>query len=271
MKNKLALIIAIILGVIAVLGVHKYIQGKQDETRTKYKPARIAVAGERIKSGTVIEMKMLDKDGKEVTEDSLTQAHILHNDRFMFAGQTINRDIERGEPLFKSYFLQPVVRLEKTINLGERAVTLKVDNITGVAGNVAPGSHVDIWGTFNLASAGASGQSSKEGITAALLSNVTVLAVDNRTRAGQYSLARGMRDAYGSVTIAVTPEEAGMLIYAQSIGMLTLALRCPSDSDTPSAPEAFSEQNLLTRSQAAEGERRKRNEKKLPLLVVPRR
>ena len=218
---------------------------------------------------------MLDEDGKEVTEDSITQDHVLHVDRFILAGKTINRDIERGEPLFKSYFRTPVVRLEKTINLGERAITLKVDNITGVAGNVVPGSHVDIWGTFDLALAPAGGRatgpSSQEGVTAPLLSNVTVLAVDNRTRAGEYSLARGMRDTYGSVTIAVTPEEAGMFIYAQSIGMLTLALRCPSDADTAAAPAEFSQKNLLERARAAERERMKRSEKKPAISIFPNR
>ena len=55
-KNKLALVIAIILGVIAVYGVYMYLEGERKKSLVKYKPRRIAVARERIKSGTVIEM-----------------------------------------------------------------------------------------------------------------------------------------------------------------------------------------------------------------------
>jgi len=266
-KNKLAFVIAVVLGFIAIWGVYEYIQKQSAKYEKKYRPVRIAVANEHVKAGTVVEMKMIDPDGKEVTEDSITQDHVLNRDKFILAGKTINRDVERGEPLLKSYFRKPVVRLERTIQHGERAITLKVDNITGVAGNVVPGSHIDLWGTFDVAPGGAGGQAGKEGVTVLLLSNVTVLAVDNRTQAGQYSLARGMRDAYGSVTLAVTPEEAGMLVYAQSVGLITLALRSPSDSGTPTMPENFAMQNLISRAAEAEKARKKRLEKRSVIII----
>ena len=50
-----------------------------------------------------------------------------------------------------SYFRQPVEKLDKQLHRGERAITLRVDAITGVAYNITPGSHVDIIGTFPLA------------------------------------------------------------------------------------------------------------------------
>ena len=71
--------------------------------------------------------------------------------------------------------------------------------------------------------------------TMLLFQNVTIIAVDNRTRDEDYaSSAGGMRSrTYSSVTVAATPQEANVLVFAQQYGTLTLALRPPADSLPP--------------------------------------
>lgn len=267
MKNKLALVIAIVLGLIAVFGVRQFIKRKDEQYKDRFKPVRVATAKERIKAGTPIEMKMLEDKGRVVSEDSLTADHVLNREKFILSGKLINRDLERGEPLLKSYFRKPVVRLENKLEHGQRAVTLKVDAVTGVAGNVVPGSHVDILGTFPLTEAGARATGGgASGRTMLLLSNMTVLAVDSRTLEPQYAGTSGARrSTYSSVTLTVSPDEANILVHAQSIGNLTLALRTPADAaELTRPPEGVDASNLFRRAAAAERSRQERLKARSP-------
>lgn len=98
------------------------------------------------------------------------------------------------------------------------AVTIRVNEVAGVAGFVQAGDRVDVFMT--------SGARSSEGAPTAeqpsvvvLLKNVRVLATDQTTeRKGQASPAK-------AVTVEVGTEDAQKLILASTIGELSLALR----------------------------------------------
>jgi pilus assembly protein CpaB len=106
------------------------------------------------------------------------------------------------------------------------AVTIRVNDVAGVAGFVQAGDRVDVFMT--------AGGASSEGATAAqqpsvvvLLKNVRVLATDQTTeRKGQASPPK-------AVTLEVVTEDAQKLVLAGTIGQLSLALRRPhGDRDT---------------------------------------
>jgi pilus assembly protein CpaB len=148
-----------------------------------------------------------------------------------------------------------------------------VDPITGVAGNIAPGSHVDILGTFpqggpSGARPGVSGVAALH--TIPVLSNVTIIALDSRVREDDYTVAQsGQRTRnYSSVTVGVTPDEAALLIYAQQFGQLTLALRPPADATPPTTLDV-SDKNLLDLVGQAEKKREERMKNKSAIEVVP--
>jgi len=275
-RNKLALVVAIVLGLVAVWGVYKLIQQKEAKHEKEYEPVAVATAGQRIKAGTRIEMKMLEERGRVVSADSLTADHILDREKFILLGQTINRDVERGEPLLRSYFQKPVERLQDRLSHGERAVTISVDAITGVAGHLVPGSHVDIVGTFPIAKgdttlgpAQAGGQAIR---TRLLLTNVTVLAVGEQTReAVAPAFGRSVpRARYNNVTLAVTPEEADMLIFAQAFGTLTLVLRAPADSHMVEGLPEVHAGNFFDLAAQSQRARVQRLRKQVPIQVMPR-
>ncbi len=196
MKNKLALVVAVVLGLIAVYGIARWHQGEKQKYEQKFRTVRVAAAGKRIPAGTVMDRTCLlseeTKDGKvllgiEKPETAVTGENIMVGDEDRLIGLTINRTVERGDDLLVSYFRQPVEKLDTQLHLGERAITLRVDAITGVAANLTPGSHVDIIGTFPLAQQpGAAAPMKAAGAAASrtllLFQNVTIIAVDNRTR-----------------------------------------------------------------------------------------
>ncbi|MBC7545048.1 MAG: Flp pilus assembly protein CpaB [Candidatus Sericytochromatia bacterium] len=106
-----------------------------------------------------------------------------------------------------------------TIPPGKRAVTLAVDEVSGVAGFIKPGHRVDVIGARN--------ERDNEGARAqVVVQNLLVLAVaqDREDRNGrQAKLAT-------SVTIIADPAEAEMLTLATEHGKIRLALRANGDT-----------------------------------------
>ena len=270
MKARLALVVAIVLGAVAAFGVRNYLQKEELKIRVKIKPVNILVAAKRIPKGAVITPDMVTS--KEVSASGLTPLHMLERDSLLVLNMRSNRDIERNSPLTRDYFEETKLELDRNqqaLPKGYRAVTVPVDSVTGVAGNVRPGSHVDIFGTFDVAvKAGGTRRESVRPVTRTvlMLSDVTVLAIDNRTTATLYALAARRQGAiYTTITVSVTPEEAMLLIYAQNRGKLTLALRNALDVLPGPALNDVDEQTVFERIESAKTQRRKQAEEKATL------
>lgn len=99
---------------------------------------------------------------------------------------------------------------------GLRAVTIKINEIRGVAGFVRPSDRVDILLTEK------SDDKEANLSTRVLLQNILVLGVDQDTR-----LNNNQPRVANSMTVAVSLEEAQKLALASTVGFLSLALRHP--------------------------------------------
>jgi pilus assembly protein CpaB len=105
---------------------------------------------------------------------------------------------------------------------GMRAVSVRVDEVIGVAGFVIPGTRVDVLLTLDK------GPTRPQSITKTLLQNVQTLA------AGQ-SVTRdkeGKPQTVTVITLLVTPDDAELLALASKEGRLQLALRNTLDTLT---------------------------------------
>jgi len=111
--------------------------------------------------------------------------------------------------------------LSPTIKPGMRAISIRVNEVIGVAGFVVPGSRVDI--VTILKTVG-------EPFSRVVVSNVTVLSAGTRYDQEE---ARTNANAIRStvVTLMVDPIDADRIALAQSQGELMLTLRHPLDSD----------------------------------------
>jgi pilus assembly protein CpaB len=114
--------------------------------------------------------------------------------------------------------------LPPAIPQGMRAVSVRVNEVIGVAGYVLPGTHVDVVATVS--------PSDQHGdmTSKVILTNVLVLAAGTKID----------RDADSNkpmpvsvVTMLVTPEEAERLTLASGEGKIQLALRNPLDKESP--------------------------------------
>jgi len=99
-------------------------------------------------------------------------------------------------------------------------MSVRVDEVIGVAGFVLPGTHVDVLLSLDK------GDNRSQAITRTILQNVQILA------AGQ-SVTRdkeGKPQTVSVVTLLVSPEDAELLVLATKEGRLQLALRNTLDT-----------------------------------------
>jgi len=272
LKTKLALFAAILLGAIAAYGVHSYLKDQARRTENKLAPTAVLAYGQRLAKGSVL-MPAHVKE-RTLSRDAITPAHLLQRDKYNVYGMRLIRDVETNSPILWEDFEERNTTIdqgESALRPGYRALTLAVDNISGVAGNLRPGSHIDLYGTFQApdeAAAPARGAASASARTRSprtipLLSDVTILATDNRTTVTQYVLAaRKGAGAYSSITVAVTPREALMLTFAQNFGKITAALRPEGDVVPPEGVTEITESNVLNIARELESGRVKRLTKK---------
>jgi len=114
--------------------------------------------------------------------------------------------------------------LPPAIPEGLRAVSVKVNEVIGVAGYVLPGTRVDVLATVSPT------QQSADMTSKVILTNVQVLAAGTK-------IDRDNKDnkpiPVTVVTLLVEPEEAERLTLASTEGKIQLALRNPLDKSTP--------------------------------------
>jgi pilus assembly protein CpaB len=114
--------------------------------------------------------------------------------------------------------------LPPAIPPGLRAISVRVNEVIGVAGYVLPGTRVDVVATVSPTG------SSADMTSKVVLTNVQVLA------AGTKIERNGDRDKpmpVSVVTLLVNPEEAERLTLASTEGKIQLALRNPLDKTMP--------------------------------------
>ena len=126
--------------------------------------------------------------------------------------------IARDEPVLKTKVTGPGQRasLSALLEEGMRAVTVRVDDVRGVAGFVLPGDRVDVV----LIRAVARPNSAAENISDVLLQHVKVLAVDQLVNERQETPKVAQ-----AVTLEVGTDQAQKILLATNIGKLSLILR----------------------------------------------
>lgn len=119
--------------------------------------------------------------------------------------------------------------LPPMITEGMRAISVKVDEVVGVAGFAVPGAHVDVVVSITQR---------EQSVARVVVSNVEVLASGTRT---EQARADATSSADSVVTLLVSPPDAERISLASSVGRITLTLRNPLDTsvtDTRGTPVA---------------------------------
>jgi pilus assembly protein CpaB len=117
--------------------------------------------------------------------------------------------------------------LPPVIPSGMRAVSVRVNEVIGVAGYVLPGTRVDVVATASPT------QQFPDTVSKVVLANVQVLTAGTRM---EQDSDGGKPQQVTVVTLLVTPEQAETLALASTEGKIQLALRNPLDQGAPQTP-----------------------------------
>lgn len=214
-RSVVMLFIALLAGLAAVVLAAKWIQ-QQGKTGGD----KIAVAMLDIQLGTRISPEMIQM----VDWPSGSVPAGAFNDATELAGRVAKTTLTRGEPALESK-LAPVGSrggLSSVVGEGKRAITVRVNDVIGVAGFALPGNYVDIM--VNTQEEGSKNNDKDHAISKIVLEHILVLAVAQE--AGRDETKPKVVNA---VTLEVTPEHAEKIDLARSVGTLSLVLRNQTD------------------------------------------
>lgn len=213
MNNRRALyflLISLALGVVTVAVSARWINQK-----IASKTTQVVVAAKEIKPGERLEdssLKLVSWPISSVINGSATEPN-------KFVGRIALSAMTTGEPVIDSKLaiLGAKAGLNAMISQGHRAITVKVNEVAGVAGFALPGNYVDI--LVNIQ------EIQKRPISKIVLEKILVLAIAQDQAVRDETKPR----IVSAVTLEVTPEQAERLDLARSVGTLSMVLRNQAD------------------------------------------
>ncbi len=176
---------------------------------------QVIVAKRDLQMGTRLQPDMLETiqwPKAAAIKDPLTQLD-------QALDRVIHMPVLRGEPLLLSKLAPAGEKggLSSVLTQGQRAVTVKVNEIVGVAGFALPGNYVDVM--VNAP------DSQNQSVSKIVIERIQVLAV-----AQDVSSNENKPRVVNAVTLQVTPQQAEQIDLARSVGTLSLVLRSQSDN-----------------------------------------
>lgn len=209
-RGLMMLLVALIAGAAAVVFASRWMDAQSKAG------GKIAVASMDIDIGARIsaeQVKMVDWPTGSVPPGAFVESALLD-------GRVSKTSLARGEPIIEAKLAPQGSKggLSAVVAEGKRAMTVRVNDVVGVAGFALPGNFVDIM--VNTQDEASRGNEKDRSISKIVLERILVLAVAQEAN----------RDAtkpkvVNAVTLEVSPGEAERLDLARSVGTLSLVLR----------------------------------------------
>ena len=222
MRVFMVFVLAITAGGALAFGTYNFMQQRPAETRSI--PTRpVVVAAADLDVGAELrreDIRIIEWPANAVPANAI-------GDPKDVIGRGIVLPVIQNEPILPNKLSQVGAGggLPPAIPPGLRAVSVRVNEVIGVAGYVLPGTHVDV-----VATVAASGVST-EVTSKVVLTNVQVLAAGTKIERDGSDKNKPM--PVSVVTLLVNPEEAERLTLASTEGKIQLALRNPLDKTMP--------------------------------------
>jgi pilus assembly protein CpaB len=219
--NSKRIALAVVLAM-AIAGVFSWVviqyQRKQQAAKVSY--VKIVAATKPLPAGSPI------------SDDSVTlidwPANLPINGAFTNLNDVKNRvvifPINEHQPILQDDVAQPGSGIGLTVKIpeGMRAVSVRSNDVVGVAGFLYPGSHVDVLVTSKL-------DNSATPLTQIVLPNVEVLTAGQKTEPDP----TGKPELVNVVTLLLKPQDGEKLVLASTQGQIHFVLRNGADQKTP--------------------------------------
>lgn len=240
MKNMKAialLLLALVTGLAAAVYAASWVAQRGNIASTK-----VVVAAVDIDLGSKINPQMvttMDWPAGSVPDGAFKDAKDLQE-------RVVKVSVQRGDAILERKLSPPGSKggLSAVIAEGKRAMTVRVNDVVGVAGFALPGTYVDVM--VNTQQDRGKTDGGPNQISMTVLEQVLVLAV-----AQEASRDETKPKVVSAVTLELKPEDAEKLDLARSVGTLSLVLRNQLDKETV-ATKGITREQLLRFKQVAD-------------------
>ena len=191
----------------------------------------VLVATKALPVGTILDATALKF--QPWPKEMVDNAYYLKKDTNLpsLVGTVVRNPITAGQPITQGMLIKPGDRgfLAAALGPGMRAVTVPVTAVSGVAGFIFPGDHVDLVLTQSV-SGGGDGPPLK--VSETVVRNLRVLATGQDTDNKVDENGKPEVKTVSNVTVEATPKIAEQIAVAQTIGQLSLTLRSLADDQS---------------------------------------
>lgn len=227
MTNKLALVVAVVLGVLSIIGIRLYVEGIEKSQIQQQMLIDVLVASKDIPAQRVFGPDDVDvaQLPASFVDQAFRKSHIT--DRATVIGLRVVKPIAAGQVL-QTYHFQDKTGSGGRLQFDKeyRAITIPISRVGGVAGLLKPADLVDIIVNMQVQD-----RSSGQGlvVTRTLFKNVRILACDTNT--DPFVEMSG----YSSLTLRLRPEDCNKLAFALfNGGVLHMTYVQPGTGESPS-------------------------------------
>ena len=213
MRNKRSLLMMGLALVLASGSV--FVAARWINAQATVNTSKVAVAVADISLGARLSpdmVRMVDWPSGAVPPGAILEAKLLDS-------RVARASIQRGEPVMEGKLAPPGTQggLSAVVADGKRAMTVRVNDVVGVAGFALPGNFVDILVNTQEDKI----KTIKDlAISKIVLERILVLAI-----AQESSRDETKPKVVNAVTLELTPDQAEKLDLARSVGTLSLVLR----------------------------------------------
>lgn len=215
-RGPILIVVSLLLAVGAAWFANRWLLSEREQQLATPGTVPVATAAIDIPFGTKIEsghhVAMIQMLEGTVPSGAFATAEAVE-------GKVARTSIMKGELLLEGRFAEEGQGnlLAMVVAPNMRAVSVRVNDVVGVAGFLLPGNYVDVVAAY---------QKGSDTLSETVIQNVKVLAVDQTA-----SSDKNEPVVVRAVTLEVTPEDAERLVLAEQRGMIQLALRNPLDTD----------------------------------------
>lgn len=225
------LVVALLAGLLAAVFAARWLSAQSGNG------GRIAVAAMDVEIGAKIGPEAV----KMVEWPRGSEPPGAFDDLAKLQGRVARTALTRGEPVLEGKLAPLGTKggLSAVVVEGKRAMTVRVNDVIGVAGFALPGNFVDIMVNTHSPGGEGRGDAQDKAISKIVLERILVLAVAQEANRDETK-----PKVVNAVTLEVTPEEAEKLDLARSVGTLSLVLRNQVDPQ-PSGTGGATKDSLL--------------------------
>lgn len=225
-RLSLALVIALFLSAAATYLLYSRIRSQRSATPATI---RVVAAVDELPAGTPLAQQNL----KVVEWPASMPLSGAFSKPEQVLGRSLIYPISRNQPIIETDLASPGSGLGLSVKIpeGMRAISIRSNDVVGVAGFVYPGSHVDVLLTYRP-------DNSTTPLTQTILQNVEVLTAGQTLEPDP----KGRPEPVNVVTLLLNPRDAQKLVLATQQGSVQFVLRNGADQNKPDSKPVLASQ-----------------------------